>query len=225
MTTENIFNNDSSLLIPAYKFLTADERLGKNIIYLTISGSRAYGTNNANSDTDIRGIAVESVDSLLTGKEFEQIEDNETDTVIYGLRKFFKLCAECNPNVIEMLGTREQDILYINAVGKMVRDNLEIFLSKLAYKKFVGYATAQLRRLQNALAHDSYPQQEKNLHIMKSIESMMLACRQEYGLNHAEINFELDDEILISVDAKKLPLQNFLAMNAGLGTMLTIMQS
>ena len=205
---------------PAYKFLTGDARLGKNIAYLTISGSRAYGTNNENSDTDIRGFAVESLDSILTGKIFEQIDDDKTDTTIYGLRKFFKLCTECNPNVIEMLGTRPEDILYINAAGKKVRDNAEIFLSKLAYQKFVGYATAQLRRLQNALAHDSYPQKEKNLHIMKSIESMMLTCKNEYGLNNAAVNFELGEEILISVDAKKLPLQKFLAMNAGLSTML-----
>ena len=206
--------------IAAYKFLTEDARLGKNIIYLTVAGSKSYGTNNANSDTDIRGIALESINSILTGKTFEQIEDNETDTVIYSLRKFFKLCADCNPNILEMLGTRQNDILYMNDVGKKIRDNVEIFLSKLAYKKFVGYATAQLRRLQNALAHDSYPQREKNLHILKSVESMMLTCRSEYGLNHAEINFELDEEILISINAEKLPLQKFLAMNAGLSNML-----
>ena len=208
------------LTLPAYQFLTKDKRLGKNIIYLTISGSKAYGTNNANSDTDIRGVAVEALDDILTGKSFEQIEDDKTDTVIYGLRKFFKLCAECNPNVLEMLGTRAEDILFINDAGKKLRDNAEIFLSKLAYQKFVGYATTQLRRLQNALAHDSYPVKEKNLHIIKSIESMLLACKNEYGLNNAKINFELGEEILISVDAKNLPLKKFLAMNAGLHTML-----
>ena len=214
MYTEKILN------LPAYQFLAEDKRLCKNIIYLTISGSKAYGTNNANSDTDIRGVAVESLDDILTGKSFEQIEDDKTDTFIYGLRKFFKLCAECNPNVLEMLGTRTEDILFINDAGKKLRDNAEIFLSKLAYQKFVGYATAQLRRLQNALAHDSYPVKEKNLHILKSIEKMLLACKNEYGLNNAEINFELGEEILISIDAKNLPLKKFLAMNAGLNTML-----
>ena len=212
---------DNAILnLPEYKFLQEDDRLGKNIAYLTLAGSKAYGTDNENSDTDIRGFAIESSDSILTGKAFEQIEDAKTDTVIYSLRKFFKLCAECNPNVVELLGTKSEHILYMNEFGKKVRDNAEIFLSKLAYKKFVGYATAQLRRLQNALAHDSYPEQEKNLHIMKSIESMMLSCRREYGLKHCEINFELAEEILISVNAKKLPLKNFLAMNSGLTTML-----
>lgn len=204
-----------------YKFLLDDERLGKNIAYLTVAGSISYGTNIETSDFDVRGFAIEDFDSILTGKAFEQVENPETDTVIYGLRKYFKLCADCNPNVLELLGTKTEHVLFMNEIGKKVRDNAEIFLSKLAYKKFVGYATAQLRRLQNALAHDSYPQQEKNLHILKSIRSMMTASQREYGLKHAEIDFELlDEEIFVSIRAQKLPLKNFLAMNSGLGTML-----
>ena len=213
--TKNLLTRDE------YNFLREDARLGKNVAYLTLAGSIAYGTNNEKSDIDVRGFAVESLDSLLTGKAFEQVDDTSTDTVIYGLRKYFKLCAECNPNVLELLGTKPEHVLHMNAAGKKVRDNAEIFLSKLAYKKFVGYATAQLRRLQNALAHDSYPEHEKNLHVLKSINSMMLASRREYGLNRASVDFDLHgDEILISVDAKNLPLKNFLAMNSGLQTLL-----
>ncbi|MBR0103592.1 MAG: nucleotidyltransferase domain-containing protein [Selenomonadaceae bacterium] len=200
-----------------YNFLREDPRLGKNIAYLTLAGSISYGTDNEKSDTDIRGFAVESVDDLLTGKAFEQVEDRTTDTVIYGLRKFFHLCTGGNPNVIELLGTKPEHILYMNEAGKKVRDNAEIFLSKRAFKSFAGYATAQLRRLQNALAHDSYPEREKNQHILKSIESMMMPNREDYEA----ISFKLtDDEILISVDAKELPLRKFLAMNSSLTTML-----
>ena len=204
-----------------YNFLREDERLGKNIAYLTVAGSIAYGTNNAASDIDLRGFAIESVDSLLTDTAFEQVTDDKTDTVIYGLRKFLKLCAECNPNILELLGTKNEHILHMNDAGRKVRDNAEIFLSKRAYKSFVGYATAQLRRLQNALAHDSYPQHEKNLHVLKSIRSMMTACRQEYGLQNSAIEFDVaDDEILVSISAEKIPLEKFLAMNSDLHTML-----
>lgn len=90
-------------------------------------------------------------------------------------------------------------------------------MAKRAFKSFAGYATAQLRRLQNALAHDSYPEREKNQHILKSIESMMMTNREDYEA----ISFKLtDEEILISVDAKELPLRKFLAMNSSLTTML-----
>lgn len=217
---DNLYNG-KILQRSEYDFLREDERLGRNIAYLTIAGSISYGTNNENSDLDIRGFAVELVDSLLTGKSFEQVENKNTDTVIYGMRKFFKLCAGGNPNVIELLGTKPEHVLHINAIGKKVRDNTEIFLSKRVFKTFAGYATAQLRRLQNALAHDSYTQREKNLHILKSIEHMMISTREEYDLNNAMINFEIsDEEILVTVDAEKLSLRKFLAVNSNLMTML-----
>lgn len=213
--------DEKILQLAEYDFLREDERLGENILYLTLAGSISYGTNNADSDVDIRGVAVESMNSLLLNTAFEQIVDDKTDTVIFGLRKFFKLCAENNPNVLDLLGTKSEHILYMSAAGKKIRDNVNIFLSKLVYKTFSSFATAQLRRLQNALAHDSYPQREKNLHILNSIKSMMMSCREEYGLNNSAINFETtDEEIFISVAAEKLPLRKFLAMNSGIGALL-----
>jgi predicted nucleotidyltransferase len=53
--------------------------------------------------------------------------------------------------------------------GKLLRDNIGLFLSQKAAKSFGGYSTAQLRRLQNTLARDSYPQPEKEKHILKSV--------------------------------------------------------
>lgn len=219
---KNFLNNAN------YNFLRDDERLGKNIAYLTVAGSIAYGTNTADSDIDVRGFAVESMNTILTGKNFEQVEDLKTDTVIYGLRKFFKICAACNPNAIEMLGTNSEHILYIDEIGRKVRDNVEIFLSKKAYQTFLGYATAQLRRLQNALARDSYPQIEKERHMLKSIQSMMLASQREYALKNSSIQFELLDspredfekEIFITIKSERVPLRNFLAMNHGLNTLM-----
>lgn len=42
----------------AYGFLRENPDL-RNTIYLTLSGSYAYGTNKEGSDVDIRGVAVE----------------------------------------------------------------------------------------------------------------------------------------------------------------------
>ena len=55
----------------------------------------------------------------------------------------------------------------------MLRDNAKIFLSKKAKHSFGGYATSQLRRLQNALARDSYSQKEKEQHILGSIQNQI----------------------------------------------------
>lgn len=207
-----------------YDFLRNDVHLGDRICYLTLGGSRAYGTNNENSDIDVRGIVLERPKEIYGNQHFEQFEDRVTDTVIYGLRKYVNLCAGCNPNVIEMLGTREDDIILINEVGRLIRDNRKLFLTKRAYVTFSGYATMQLRRLQNALAHDSYPEAEKEKHILRSIQSMQAKTLEEYALHEGDIEFYIpeDDEqvIHVNVDIKGVPLRRFIAMNSDLNNML-----
>lgn len=211
--------------MPEYDFLKKDEHLGERICFLTVSGSRAYGTNNENSDTDIRGVALERPVDIFGNGDFEQVEEKETDTVIYALKKYVNLCCGCNPNVIEMLGTREQDVLYINDIGRQIRANAGLFLSKRAYSTFVGYATMQLRRLENALAHDSYPEDEKEKHIMKSLQAMILKTPKHYGLVGGEIKFSLpetgeDRTMRISMKIDDVPLREFLILNQDINNML-----
>lgn len=48
-----------------------------------------------------------------------------------------------------------------NKIVKLLLDNKGLLFSKRAAKSFGGYAGAQLRRFQNALARDSMPDMEK----------------------------------------------------------------
>ena len=64
--------------------------------------------------------------------------------------------------------------------GKLLKDNIDIFLSQRVIQSFGGYATAQLRRLQNALARDNYPQIEKENHILNSIINQMNHLKEHY---------------------------------------------
>lgn len=152
-----------------YAFITENPTLGDNVILLTYGGSHAYGTNVVTSDVDIRGITFNPLSSLLGVTEFEQFEDKNTDTVIYGLNKMIGLLLNCNPNCIEILGAKPEHYFCLSNEGQQLIDNRKIFLSRRAIKTFGGYANAQLRRLQNALARDSYPQAEKEQHILGSI--------------------------------------------------------
>ena len=88
-----------------YNFLRENEHLKDNVVLLALGGSYAYGTNNENSDIDIRGITLNSKEDLLSINEpFEQFVDNNTDTTIYAFNKIIKLLINCNPNTIELLG-------------------------------------------------------------------------------------------------------------------------
>lgn len=201
-----------------YDFLRSHERLGKRIILMGLGGSHAYGTNNENSDIDFRGITLQLTSDLIGLTSFEQYEDSDTDTVLYGFNKIVKLLLECNPNTIEILGLDEEQYLIKTELGQELLDNKELFLSKRAAKSFGGYASAQLRRLQNAIARDSMQQQEREIHIMNSVKNAMEDFQRrsesfERGnmriyIDKAE-NPELNTEIFIDADYKHLPLRDY----------------
>ena len=86
MTNEQI---KEKLKSNEYEFLRKDKNLGNNIIILTLGGSHAYGTNNENSDLDIRGCALNSKMQILTNEKFEQFTNEATDTTIYSFKAMF----------------------------------------------------------------------------------------------------------------------------------------
>ncbi len=129
-----VFNSDE------YNFLKTNENLGNNIILLGLGGSYAYGTNNENSDIDIRGCALNSKSNILTYKDFEQVTNDPTDTTIYSFNKFIKLLIDVNPNTIELLGLEDWQYLYLTPVGAEFIKYKDLFLSKKCIQSFGGYA-------------------------------------------------------------------------------------
>ncbi len=123
--------------------------LGKSVILATRAGSHAYGTNVATSDEDYRGVAIAPKEYYLGFvKTFEQAEQREpVDSVIYELRKFMRLAADCNPSILELLFVDDSDIIHSTRAGIILRSNAKLFLSKKAQYTFTGYAISQLNRI------------------------------------------------------------------------------
>lgn len=137
-----------------YSFLKDNPHLNEKVVLLALGGSYAYGTNVATSDIDIRGCALNSRQDLLGLSNFEQFVDEKTDTVIYSFNKLVRLLIGCNPNVIEMLGCKPEHYLYLSPIGQELVNNRHMFLSQRAVKSFGGFATQQLRKLENSLKND-----------------------------------------------------------------------
>jgi predicted nucleotidyltransferase len=121
-------------------------------IYRVVHGSRAYGTHRPDSDFDEKGVCILSDPRYYYGFQNFHQKDGEwedgNDRVIFDIRKFFKLALECNPNIIEVLFVDESDIIQIDDLGKKLRANRDLFLSRKAARTFVGYAVSQLHRIQ-----------------------------------------------------------------------------
>lgn len=185
---------------PEYDFLRSNEDL-KHCIYLTLSGSYGYGTNKDTSDIDLRGVLVEPDNVLYGIRNFEQFEELQTDTVIYGLKKYISLCVNANPNALELLGTEAESIVYQNDAGKMLRQHSDIFLTKRVIDSFGHYASAQLRRLANALCHDQYSEGEQQQHLLEVLNRQMDHFRSNYtSFGEHQIKLYLDDEDCLKFD-------------------------
>lgn len=204
-----------------YNFLRNNEHLKNKIIFLTLGGSHAYGTNIETSDLDIRGCALNSKSDLIGMSSFEQVVNTATDTTIYSFNKLISLILNCNPNTIEMLGCKPEHYFHITPIGQELIDNKKMFLTKKAVHSFGGYANAQLRKLQNALARDSYDLSEKEKHILNSIKFAMADFREKYEKfedENVELFIdksnkeELEDEIFMNINLKHYPLRDYKSM-------------
>lgn len=197
-----------------YDFLRENKHLGKNIMFLTIGGSYAYGMNNENSDIDIRGIAFNSPEEILTYKDFEQVVEINTDTTIYSINKILTLLTSCNPNTIEMLGNKPENYIFNYDMSGVLIKNRKLFLSKLAINTFGGYANAQLRRLENKAARKATQEQQEQ-HILNTINNAKYELdtrHQKTNINlyiDKAVNSDLDKEIFFDADFKHYSLRDW----------------
>lgn len=211
-----------------YDFLRNDEHLGNNIILLTLGGSWAYGTNIETSDIDIRGIALNSKEELLTNVNFEQRVNEATDTTIYSFNKIISLLSNVNPNTIEILGCKPEHYLYLSPIGKELLDNKDMFLSKRCVHAFAGYANAQLRRLDNK-ANRLVDQSAQEKHILNSIENARYSYPSRFFSYpndaiklYTDVSYqdEMDMEIYMDINLKHYPLRDYKGMWADMNNIV-----
>ena len=205
---------------PEYDFMKTHPQLGNNVILLTYGGSYAYGTNHADSDIDLRGIATRSRSEILTGEDWEQVVERETDTTVYSLDKYMFLAQENNPNTIELLSPNAPyGFAVLTEPGKMLVDNNHMFLSRQVERTFGKYADTQLRRLMNKAAR-KLSQAELEAHILKSMRAQELIYNGRLNSEKEYIKLYLDEavsegldrEIFIDVKLEHLPLRKWPSM-------------
>ena len=149
----------------------------KHKIFECITGSRLYGTHTEISDYDFFGVAIPPQEVLLDPfMNFEQKDKGfkDKDKTIYALAQFFKLCADNNPNIIEMLFVPEQNVVHMDNRWQQIIDNRHLFVSKKARYSFSGYAISQLHAIKRRRAWFVDPPKNKPL-------------RSDYGLTDSPV--------------------------------------
>lgn len=166
-----------------------------NTVLLVRHGSHAYGTNVATSDEDFKGVAIPTQEYFYGSiKRFEQAELKapDPDAVIYDIRKFFNLAAECNPNIIEVLHTDPSDHFIVDPIGRIILDHKDDFLSRKIKHTFMGYSVAQLKRIKTHKKWIMNPRTVEPKRVDFDLPETTLIPADQLAAASAEIQKELD---------------------------------
>ena len=178
------------------------------IIIEGLTGSHAYGLTHDGytdpdshewvkpSDIDIRGCFVTPTKNVLKlneSKEFVKVpgEDESYDE----LGRFLYQCAKCSPERLEMLSTEPR---FISTEGQLIRDNQQMFLSKMIKGSYGGYAQQQLARIERNVDRKTKP-------AMHLIRLMITGIRI---MKHGVVNCDMRDyrQEMLAIRMGNMPL-------------------
>lgn len=159
--------------------MTIQDLKSKNcILFEVISGSKSFGLNTPTSDTDIKGVYYLPKDQFYGLEYVPQISNETNDEVYYEIGRFIELLLKNNPNIIEILATPQDCILYKHPLMNQL--NLNDFLSKLCKDSFAGYAMTQIKKargLKKKIVNPIAKERKNLLHfcsILKGYDSIPL---------------------------------------------------
>lgn len=154
----------------------ADFNLYDSVIYRCVVGSRAYGLDDENSDTDRRGIYLPPAELhwSLYGIP-EQLENKPAQECYWELQKFLILALKANPNVLECLYTPL--IETASPIATELLSIRHIFLSKLVYQTYNSYVISQFKKLEQDLRTKGEIRWKHAMHLIRLLLSGITVLR------------------------------------------------
>jgi len=171
-----------------------DQQLRRFIIYKCIVGSKAFGLDLADSDTDVRGIFLPPAELhwSLYGLA-EQIENDAHQECYWELQKFLVLALKANPNVLECLYTPLIE-LTTPLMDELLAERSRI-LSKLVYQTYNGYVLSQFKKLEQDLRTEGDLKWKHVMHLVRLLASGVAIL--EEGI--VPVGVELHRERLLAI--------------------------
>ena len=133
-----------------------EKKYNYQVIYVTKYGSKLYGTDNPNSDTDYKGIFIPNHDSVLLKHDLEHFNFNsnndntkndkdDIDLQLFSIYKFFSLLKKGETGAIDILFSlfREDTQVHNNKeITSILKENYQRFYNKNLHS-FLGYCVGQ----------------------------------------------------------------------------------
>ncbi len=151
--------------------------LNDRIIYRCVIGSRAYGLEDDQSDTDRRGIYLPPAELhwSLFGVP-EQLENEETQEAYWEIQKFIILALKANPNVLECLYSPLVELA--TPLAQELLSIREAFLSKLVFQTYSGYVASQFKKMQSDIRNHGQVKWKHVMHLIRLLISGIDVLRE-----------------------------------------------
>ena len=187
------------------------EIFAEHVIFRCIVGSRAYGLDGPDSDTDRRGVYLPPADLhwSLYGVP-EQLESHERQECYWELQKFLDLALKANPNVLECLWTPLRE--HTTPLGDELLAMRNGFLSKLVYQTYNGYVIGQFKKLEQDLRARGEVRWKHVMHLMRLLLSGIALLRDGVVV----VRVEEHRDFLLAVREGRIPWQEIDARRADL---------
>ena len=202
------------------------------LVYEAIIGSESYGiAKEGNSDVDVAAICIPPKEDVFPhlkseilgfGKQTNQfttwqkhhIADTDTgkeyDLTAYGIVKFFSLCYANNPNLLDILYSPDNCVVYSTPIADLMRSKRDLFLSKQAYKTCVAYSYSQLKKLRTKVPLPDSKRYVSYIKLTYDSKYAMHLCRlilqAEQILTEHTLELQKNKEQLKSIRAGELTL-------------------
>ncbi len=184
---ESALHHDNLMLLAEYKQGTINDSnktlsthgLFDRVIYRCVVGSRAFGLDTDESDTDRRVIYLPPADLhwSLYGVP-EQLENDETEEAYWELQKFLIMALKGNPNILECLYTPLVE--FVSPLAQELLDIRDAFLSRLVYQTYNGYVMSQFKRMQADLRNQGKIKPKHVMHLIRLLLSGIHVLREGF---------------------------------------------
>lgn len=163
------------------------------ILFETIVGSQAYGTQTPTSDIDKKFVYILPMDYILGTGYVEQININK-DYTGWEIKRFLELLGSNNPTVLELLNSHEDCIVYKHPIFEHILAHKEDFITKICKDSFGGYARQQIKKAKGLNKKQNW---EKDKVIRKDLLDFCYVISDEKSIPWKKWNFGRYDEKFI----------------------------
>ncbi|CAA6800821.1 MAG: Thioredoxin, phage-associated [uncultured Sulfurovum sp.] len=176
-----------------------EEEQNCQVVYITMYGSKLYGTDNPNSDTDYKGIFIPNKNDVLLKRDIEHYnfnsnEDNtknskdDIDLQLFSIYKFFTLLKKGETGAMDILFSMfraDTQVFNDEKFTSIIMENYKKFYNRNLHS-FVGYCVGQSK---------VYNVRGERFNELHSFVNYFNALVQEQGSNKLETMFPQIDKL------------------------------